>query len=165
MVTKQSTFEEKVNFLRNSLQHPNEIDDNATLNILNLVGGGNISNELLETEGIIFSNLSEFSDIKTELKAELTTLKKTLAYDYLSIITSCHFIPVCRKEDIKPIPQLHKLILCNLGVFTLNKLLSKYISTIDTNTLFIVKDATELLRAINEPLFVLGGIVEKLFVE
>ena len=165
MVTKNSTFEEKVSFLRQSLQHPNEIDNKATLNIINLVGGGNISNELLETEDIIFSNLSEFSDIKTELKSELITLKKTLVYEYLSIITSCHFIPVCRKEDIKPIPQLHKLLLCNLGVFTLNKLLSKYISTIDTNSLFIVKDAVELLRAINEPLFVLGGIVEQLFKE
>lgn len=165
MVTKNSTFEEKVSFLRQSLQKPNEIDDNAVLNILNLIGGSNITNELLETDGIIFNNLSEFSDLKTELKTELTNLKISLVYDYLSTITSCHFIPVCKKEDIKPIPQLHRLLMCNLGVFTLNKLLSKYLPSIDTRKLFIVKDAVELLRSINEPLFVLGGIVEQLFKE
>jgi hypothetical protein len=164
MIKKNSSIEEKITFIKHNLNNPDEINDVAVLNILNLVGGGNLSSDLFKADNIIFNSLSEFSDIKTALKTELNDLRLKLTTYYLSTLTSCHFIPVCKKEDIKPVPKLYRILMCNLGIFTLNKLLSKHLNNIDKSNLFIVEDAIHLLKIINEPLLVLDSVVGKLFV-
>ena len=165
MVTKNSTLTEKVNYIKEGLSNTESVDSTFLLNLLNLLGGGNLTQDIFDKEDIIFSNLADFSDIKTEVKKQLTQFKKEICFYYLSAITSCHFIAVCKKEDIKEIPQLHKLVMGNVGIFTLNAWLSKYISSIDTSKLIVINDAIFIMKTLNTPLAILDGFVTTLFKE
>lgn len=160
---KLATLEEKVKYLRNNIISKDSSDTVAVLNILNLISNSNLSDELMKEPNIIFKDLADFSDIKTELKQDLDTLKLELATYYLSILTSCRTVKVRKKEDIKEIPDYIKLLLANLGFFNLNTILNKYINKIDTSKLLVVEAALPIMNQILTPMYALDGVVNKLF--
>lgn len=161
---KEKTLEEKISYLKNNIITKDDSDSVAILNVINLMSNTNLSDELMNQQDIIFSDLAEFSDIKTALKTDIENLKKEVSLHYLSVILSCRVVRTCNKDEIKDVPKYIKLLLVNLGFFNLNTILNKYISTIDIKDTFIVDDAISIMNQVLSPMYALDGVIKTLFV-
>lgn len=161
---KEKTLEEKISYLKNNIITKDDSDSVAILNVINLISNTNLSDELMNQQDIIFSDLAEFSDIKTALKTDIENLKKEVSLHYLSVILSCRVVRTCNKDEIKDVPKYIKLLLVNLGFFNLNTILNKYISTIDIKDTFIVDDAISIMNQVLSPMYALDGVIKTLFV-
>lgn len=165
MVTKQSSIEEKQQYLRDCIHNPDATDEVAILNLLNLLSSESLSDALLAQDNILFNDYTEFMDIKKSLKSDLMFLNNELAHNYFSVLTSCKTVKGVRKEQIKVVPPLYKILLLNLGFFKLNGILSNHIKTIDLDNVFIIDDALSIMTHISQPLFVLQNAVQSLITE
>ena len=161
---KEKTLEEKISYLKNNIITKDDSDSVDILNVINLISNTNLSDELMNQQDIIFSDLAEFSDIKTALKTDIENLKKEVSLHYLSVILSCRVVRTCNKDEIKDVPKYIKLLLVNLGFFNLNTILNKYISTIDIKDTFIVDDAISIMNQVLSPMYALDGVIKTLFV-
>lgn len=159
MISKESTFEEKVKFLKEKIRDAQTNDEFSIRNIFCLVSAQDLSDDFFASDKILFKDLTEFSDIKTELKEDILSLKKHLSFYYLSVITSCRAIYFSKKSDIKTIPNLYKTIMGNLGIFSLNAILSKNISDVDVKSLEYIDDAIKVMAFLTTPLNTLDCVV------
>lgn len=162
MVNKESTFEEKVSFLKEKIRDAQTKDEFSIRNIFCLISAQDLSDDFFASDKILFKDLTEFSDIKTELKEDIISLKKHISFYYLSVITSCRAIYFSKKSDIKTIPELYKILMGNLGIFSLNAILSKNITTVDVGTLEYIDDAIKVMAFLNTPLHALDCVVNSL---
>lgn len=165
MVTKQSSIEEKKQYLQDCIHNPESTDEVAILNILNLLSSESLSDALLAQDNIIIKDYEEFVELKKLLKPDLMFLKNELAHNYFSVLTSCKTVKGVRKEQIKIVPHLYKILLINLGFFKLNAILSNHIKTIDLDNVFIIDDALSIMTHITQPLFVLQDAMQHLITE
>lgn len=167
MITKNSTIEEKVAWLKTILQMKEDVvpSDVEVLNVLNLIGNGNLTDELFSNQDIVFKDLAEYSDIKTALKPEITTLKQELAHNYLAVISSCRVLRAIRPESIIKLHPLIKLLLLNLGFFQLNTILANNIKKVDVTNLPIVDDGIAIMQTIVKSMQMLDVFINELKVD
>jgi len=164
-ISKDSTFEEKVAFLREHLLDENTDNSLAIRNILCLINSQTLTDDLFENNDILFKDIEEFSDIKTELHEDIRGVKRNISIAYLSIITSCRAITAATEENIKNVPNLYKVAIGNLGFFTLNSFLNKHLSDITKDDLYVVQDAVQLCGVLLAPLAALNNVVGEVFKE
>lgn len=163
MIGKNSTFEEKLNYLREGLRNKNNSEDLFIVSVLNLIGCTNLNTSLIESDNIIFKDLAEYSDIKTELKEDLNVLKKEIALDYLSVLLSCRNIKSVKSESVKRVDNINKIIIVNLGIFTLNNILNSFIKDIDLNSISVIDDAISIMHIIVSPMIILDDTLNSLY--
>lgn len=164
MTTKKSTTEEKIKFLRECIKNTELADETSILNILNMLGGVNLTDALFEQNTILFTDLMEFLDIKSALKKELSELKIQLATWYLYTILSCRNVGSVQANKIVIVPPLYKTLLINLGLFNINSILNANINNIAISSdIPIVDDAIQIMSYINAPLMQLGNIVKDMY--
>lgn len=161
MISKESTFEDKVSFLKEKIRDASTSDEFSIRNIFCLVSAQDLSDDFFASDKILFKDLVEFSDIKTELRDDIVDLKKYLSFYYLSVITSCRAIYFIKKSDIRTIPSLYKTLMGNLGIFSLNAILSKNIESVDVKKLENIDDAIQVMAYITTPLNALSCAVNQ----
>lgn len=161
-VTKNSTFDEKVTYLRESMAHADVADMHAARNIYGLLYTQSLLDEFFKDESVIFTDLVEFADIKTALKEDIAKLKLGLASAYLSIITSCRPLHFVKPEQVKKLPVLYTTLMGNLGVFSLNTILSGCVQEAAKNV-YLVDNGVEMMSLICGPLAVLNDVVGSVF--
>lgn len=162
-ISKDSTFEEKVAFLREQMHTPETEDAIAIRNIFCLVSNQLITDELFADPSVIFVDIEEFSDIKTELSEDIREVKKAIATAYLSIIVSCRPVTVIHDGKLKNVPNLYEVLLGNLEFFNLNILLNKYLFEIKEEDMYIVPNAIQLAGVLMSPVAVLNKVVTTVF--
>jgi len=161
-LNKLSKTEDKIEYLRKNIQDRETKDDVAIHNIFCLVSSQTLSDALLAQDDIIFSDFEEYSDIKTTLRPELNILRHDMAVAYLSIITSCRFVPFVKDGEAKKLARLHEVLIGNLGFFALNSILHKQLPTIDPKETYLINNAIEVMSTLIRPLQVLSGVVDAL---
>lgn len=164
MVEKTSSFEQKKEYLKKTIENLETPEAKGVYNLILMLGTVNLDEKLFEEKDVIFNSLMEFSDLKTSLKAELSKLKYVLAYDYYLVVKSCRPITSIRKENIIKLEPLHRVLLMNLGVFALGNILAsnvKKISEEQFKSELVVDDAIMLMQRIMSPISILGKIVEE----
>lgn len=162
MITKQAEFSEKVEALKQAITDRNTQDDILVLNILNLLGGVSLNDAFFEDPNILFRDIEEFSDIKTELRGELGQLKNDIARSYLAVITSCRALRIVRPEEITALQPLIKLLLLNLGFFQLNTILANNLKNIEVNNLPIIDDGIAIMQTITKSMQMLDVFIKEI---
>lgn len=164
MVDKNSSFEQKKKYLEETIDNLDKPEARGVYNLILMLGTVNLDEKLFEEKEVVFSNLMEFSDLKTSLKAKLKNLKQALAYDYYLVIKSCRPLTTVRKENILKLQPLYRILLMNLGVFALGNILANNIKGIKEEQFqsdLVVDDAILILQRIMSPISVLGKIIEE----
>lgn len=162
MVTKESKINEKIDFIINGIMS-SSTESTFILNLINLINPINLSDTVFKQDNIIFKDLEEYSDIKTELRESLSSVKLSIASYYLATLLSCRDIRSLGNTKVIDIPKMYKLLLVNLGMFSLNTILNNYISKLDVSNVQPVDDAIYLMKYIVRPITVLDGALLNLF--
>lgn len=165
MVDKKSSFEEKKEYLKKTIENLETPEAESVYNLILMLGNVNLDEKLFEEPSVIFNSLMEFSDLKIELKQELKVLKQKLAYYYFLTIKSCRPIVSIRKENILKLSPLYRILLMNLGVFSLGSLLAVNIKSFTEEQLkedTVIDDAIMIMQRIMSPIAILGSIIEEI---
>lgn len=158
-ISKESTFEEKVSFLRTNIVNKDSEDTLAIRNIFCLISTQSLTDELFNDPTVIFKDIEEFSDVKTELVTEIKELKSAIALAYLSVITSCRAINSITNGQLQELPNMYAVLMGNLGFFALNSFLFKYLPELDLSKVYVVPNAIQTMSIIAQPLTVLNNVV------
>ena len=159
-VDKSSSMEEKVKYLQIVMKDEAASDEIGVHNLFCLLSTQVLPDELFEKETVIFNDLEDFSDIKTELRPDLTELKKKLAYYYMSILTSCRQVSFPKNDSIVDLPKLYSILIGNLGFFTLNNILYNQLDSIDKKSLVIVNNSLTIMGFLTRPLFIMDDLIK-----
>ena len=111
------------------------------LNILNLVKTYNeLAPEYFANKNVIFNDIEEFLDIKTELKEQLQQFIDAFAIWYFSIFASVHKLEQNIFEEQEDVPPLYSILILLLDFYTLSGICAKA-NFEKINKLKVVKNA------------------------
>ena len=144
---KTLSFDVKKRVVKAFLTNDNFQNDDAILNIINLIKNYNsLSDDFFKSEKIWFNSVTEFLDIKLDLKKELHEFITALTIWYLSLFQSIHKIEPNFLDKINNIPESFKKIFMTFDIFTLSGIISKS-AKFSTDQLKIVNDAFSIVNS------------------
>ena len=144
---KTLSFDVKKRVVKAFLTNDNFQNDDAILNIINLIKNYNsLSDDFFKSEKIWFNSVTEFLDIKLDLKKELHEFITALTIWYLSLFQSIHKIEPNFLDKITNIPESFKKIFMTFDIFTLSGIISKS-AKFSTDQLKIVNDAFSIVNS------------------
>jgi hypothetical protein len=154
---KELSIEDKVTCFKFFLT--SEIITNISVisNIFLLINGiSNIDEDSIEDERIFFNSLEEYVDIKLQIRREIDEFNTRLLEYYLGIIEG---LEVVLDELKSHIPNTHFNIMSLVTPQLISKIMTKYLTRIDTTKVKPHFHANVLYNKINNPDSLITGFL------
>lgn len=126
---RKLSFEVKKELIRIWLTEDSVSNSTILLNVINFVKTYNtLSDEFFGNENIMFVDITEFLNLKLELKKEVSDFLGRLTSWYFSIFASVHKTDGNYLDNIVEMPMTFKKMVAALDFYTLSGMCSKYFS-------------------------------------
>lgn len=128
-----------------ALSYKDLVDPIMILNIINLIKTYNTLNDsFIENEDIYIKDLTDFIDIKLELRDDLLRFNKELAMYFYSLLKSNNKLNIEDNSDYAVIENIYLLIFKSIDFMTMCGILS-VVEDFNTSECAFVKDAKSIL--------------------
>lgn len=141
---KDLPFDDKVRLLKYCMSNEILINSSLVTNLLLLIKGSTLEDEVYEDAKVIFKDLEEYIDIKLALKKEISDFEENVLRYYFGALKS---LSIKLPDGKIEIPALYKAILTVADIYMISKLLNKH--KVDFDTIPLVFDGDVILQVVN----------------
>jgi hypothetical protein len=120
------------------------------MNLITLVRAYNdFSDDFFTSDTIYFNSITEFLDIKLELKNELDNFINDFSTWYYSLFKCIHKVEINFLETFKPLPNTFSSIITALDFVTISGIISKA-TNVDFKNLYLVENALTYISVLSQ---------------
>lgn len=160
---KELSYDDKVRLIKYCLGNDILVNSSLVMNLILLIKGSTLEDEVYKDAKVIFKDLEEYIDIKLALKKEISDFEENVLKYYFGAFKS---LSVKLPDGKIEIPPLYKAVLTVADIYMTSKLLNKH--KLDFDSLPLVYEGNIILHAVNfqNPLMnefmnVLAGRIKK----
>ena len=154
---KGLSYEDKLRFMRYIMGDDGLMNASLLTNILIMVNGKNLEDDVFEKEEVIFRSLEEYIDLKFDLKDELRAFEENLLLYFLGAVKSYSVILPDNKKDV---PMAYRLTLSSLDLAAMSKIMNRVHVNIEDVPL--VFDAEDIMLRFTGAINVMNAFAEYL---
>lgn len=128
----------------------NIINPNILANLITLIRAYNdFSDDFFNSDVIFFNSITEFLDIKLELKEEIDKFINDFSTWYYSLFKCIHKVEINFLETFKPLPNTFSSIITALDFVTISGIISKA-TNVDFKNLYLVENALTYISVLSQ---------------
>lgn len=147
---KNLDFQSKKDIFNLILKSYNIVNPYCILNIVSLIRAYNdFSDDFFKLDNIYFNDITEFLDIKLDLKDELDCFITEFSKWYFSLFKSLHKMEFNFLDDVKKIPVIFEKIIVSSDLITLSGIISKS-KISEINELYLVENALFYITSLSQ---------------
>ena len=154
---KSLPYEDKARFMKYIMGDEGLMNTHLLTNIVLMVNGRNIEDEVFAQESVVFNSLEEYIDMKFDLRDELRTFEENLLLYFLGAVKSYSVILPDNKKDV---PMAYKIILSSLDLAAMSKIMNRV--HVNMEDVPLVFDAEDIMLRFTGAINVMNAFVEYL---
>lgn len=154
---KELPFDDKVRLFKRCFEEEGLRNPSLISNVLMIVRGCSLDDELFAKKEVVFKNLEEYLDVKFELKDEIKQFDTRILQYFFGALKGISYMLPDKKEDI---PNLYFHTLLVIDISTISKMMNRTSVSFDNAPL--VTNSEAIINSICSKNALVSGLMEKL---
>lgn len=162
---KTLNFEFKKTLFSNWFSNYEIVNPSILTNIITLIRAYNdFADDFFESDIIYFNSITEFLDIKLELKEEIDNFVNDFSTWYYSLFKCIHKVEINFLETFKPMPNIFGKMITSLDFITISGIISKA-TDVDFKNLYLVENALTYISVLSQKISLMNMFMNKFNIE
>lgn len=158
---KTLNFDFKKTLFSNWFSNYDIVNPSILMNLITLLRAYNdFSDDFFALDTIYFNSITEFLDIKLELKTEIDKFVNDFSTWYYSLFKCIHKVEINFLETFKPLPNTFSSIITSLDFVTISGIISKA-TNVDFKNLYLVENALTYISVLSQKNSLAGLFMNK----
>lgn len=147
---KNLSFDIRKNLFLSWFSNYDIVNPSILMNLITLLRAYNdFSDDFFALDTIYFNSITEFLDIKLELKTEIDKFVNDFSTWYYSLFKCIHKVEINFLETFKPLPNTFSGIITALDFVTISGIISKA-TNVDFKNLYLVENALTYISVLSQ---------------